>query len=271
MDELNKESICEIRYRLDSLEGYINLKPENAIDEKKDFAYRWYAGALHSKGFYLHMLGYQEESEKVFNQVIPCTRKALNYCNHHIRESETQNLLFERALLFGSPEQAIESAKIISSMGITEALLSHYYLILANLFIENISEVEKLLPELQKLENKKYLTQIKLGTVRAVEALCARDINEFGAALSGVIDKHIHQIRYLREAMSLENLVSFPSVLLCIIALKFDIEAKPLVSNSIYSAKTRPLDALHRSDVSPKQRFLLPLDLIPGLYLDRWY
>jgi hypothetical protein len=173
VEKLTDDSREELLFRLDCLNRSLDfLNPEKAVPESKAMSYSNHAASFYAKGIYLHLLDRQEHSNEVFIQVIPNLCIALSYCLDTTQESRTQNILLEHALLLGDVKQVSESANIVSKLGVTEAWNPLYYLMLSNLFLADFSQVRTLLPEFEKLENKRSHKYVKAGTTQSFGALC---------------------------------------------------------------------------------------------------
>lgn len=106
----------------------------------------------------------------------------------------------------------------------------------------------------------------------ALQAIAAGDALSAAAALDEIL---IYHAKKAAKAGSFVynapvGFVCRTATLLCITALWRGLELKPLLTKHRDTLKLMPQDLPHRTELSPKCRFILPVDYIPDELLAPW-
>ncbi|WP_165311119.1 hypothetical protein [Vibrio ziniensis] len=274
MNSLPLDTLEELKIRKELLIKCIKIeKPETAILERQSFAYLGKGSNLYNLSVLIKILDCKSEVKYILDQVKENIKLSISTSITPREQQGLQYALFIYSLLSGDREQTYESSIIIKKMGITDARYvssSEFFVILANLYLDNKDEVEKLLPKLTKLEEKKNEKYLKPGLTEAISGINTKNINQFSSGLKKMIDGHIHETRYLKWALTTKHFVCEPAVILCSIALKNGIDVKPFIINSHVKLKTRTQFPANRTDLPSTKRFIVPVDLIPDYMLEPW-
>ncbi|MDG3085382.1 hypothetical protein P7F88_04385 [Vibrio hannami] len=265
-----EEFTLRLKWAISSLES---INPDRAIPERKAFSYLGRGGTCLMIGRLLHLLRRSDEAGAYYERVIPDIRLAIASSLRVEEEIENQYALFNYALTTGNKEQATESANIIVAQGVQQVRMfteSVYHVAMAHLYPGKIERVLPLIPALKKLEEKKSEKFIKPGFIKAVTALCAKDVGEMAIGVTEMLEGHCHEARYQRWALNTDNLICMPVTVLAIMALRNGVDVKPLLTNSQTSLKTRTWSPADRPELPSTARFIVPVDLVPEFILCHW-
>ncbi|WP_165311118.1 hypothetical protein [Vibrio ziniensis] len=187
MNSLSFDALEELRLRQEYLNECIKIQqPENVVSKRKSVAYLGRGASFYALSILMKIINPNSEINDILSQLLPNIRLAIATSMQSREQQVLQYALFRYSLLSGDKEQTYESATIITKLGITDARYvssSEFFVILANLYLNNKDEVEKLLPKLKKLEEKKNEKYLKAGLTEAISGINTKNINQFSSGL----------------------------------------------------------------------------------------
>ena len=273
MKELPNDTRLELEYRVGSKDNMIkNLSTRDSIPERVAWTHGAIAGSHYGKGVLLQLLGNSEEAEVSFSKVVAQSQQSVA-TNIYEKDHSNQYALFIFALKVGDKAQADESASVISKLGVTGSRYqapSDIYVVLANLWLLNEADVSASLPSLEKIEKKKNEKYIKSGFVNTVTGVLERNTSLVIDGIHTMLEGHKYEAKYLKYALDHNHFMCEPATVLCILALRYDMDIKGAMEDTTAVLKTKMQEPLDRPEVPEKTKFEVPVDLIPDYILAKW-
>ncbi|RVU33153.1 hypothetical protein EOE67_18115 [Rheinheimera riviphila] len=265
----------EFSYRLKCAELYLDYDPATAVPDARFFAWMSDSNLRLNKSYLLNILQRPAEAGQQRQQAFPAARMAVGYANELEYYPGLLNC-FKHALLSGNAAEASSWADVISKSTqpvIIENYLFYvpFYRALAALWLGQPIAWSTLQAPLEKIQLYKK-TYYPAGTVAALQAIEQGDCNAAAIAMDEILQWHYQKARKVGSYLynGHEGFICQSVTLLLICALWRGLSIKPLLQHNQQQLKLMPHDLMHRPELAPGCRFVLPVDFVPDYLLSAW-
>lgn len=265
----------EFHYRLKCAELYLDYDPATAVPDARFFAWMSDSNLRLNKSYLLNILQRPAEAEQQRQQAFLSARMATGYANDMEYYTGLFNC-YKHALLSGNATEASSWAEVISKSSqpvIMESYLFYvpFYRALAALWLGQPIAWQTLQAPLEKIQQYKK-TYYPVGTVAALQAIEQGDCNAAATALDEMLQWHYQKARKVGSYLynGNEGFICQSVTLLSICALWRGLAIKPLLQHHQQQLKLMPQDLMHRPELAPSCRFILPVDFVPDYLLSAW-
>jgi|GEM_PF-3122950 len=266
---------AELQYRLNSCQLSLANNPATAIPQMRHFAWFGHSNILLNHCWYLQQLQQPEQATEARRQAYMAACHAFGYVEEYEYYRALLNC-FQHALFSGNAAAADEWATLLQkSLQPDQYHCTLYFLPffrpLATIWLGNTLDLSPYRTSLDKIASTKA-TYYPSGTMAALQAIAADDAPAAAAALDEIL---IYHAKKAAKAGSFiynapVGFVCRTATLLCITALWRGLALKQLLTKHRDTLKLMPQDLPHRTELSPKCRFILPVDYIPDELLAPW-
>ncbi|OBP16177.1 hypothetical protein A5320_01800 [Rheinheimera sp. SA_1] len=265
----------EFHYRLKCAELYLELDPATAVPDARFFAWMRISSLLLDSSYLLNTLQREAEAEQQRQQALHAARNAAGFASEIEYYTGLLNC-FTHALLAGDAAEASSLADVISKSTqpvIIENYLFYvpFYRALAALWLGQPIAWSTLQAPLEKIQQYKK-TYYPVGTVAALQAIEHGDCNAAAIAMDEILQWHYQKARKVGSYLynGNEGFICQSVTLLLICALWRGLSIKPLLQHHQQQLKLMPHDLMHRPELAPSCRFVLPVDFVPDYLLSAW-
>jgi hypothetical protein len=265
----------EMQYRLASIEQTLKFDPNQAVADSKFFAWICDSNLLLDRSYLLNTLQQSAEAAQQRHQALQSARMATGYANELEYYTGLLNC-FTHALLSGNAAEASSWAEVISKSTqpvIIENYLFYvpFYRALAALWLGQPIAWSTLQAPLEKIQLYKK-TYYPAGTVAALQAIEQGDCNAAATAMDQMLQWHYKKAGKVSSFIynGFTGFICQSVTLLLICALWRGLSIKPLLQHHQQQLKLMPHDLMHRPELAPSCRFVLPVDFVPDYLLSAW-
>jgi hypothetical protein len=265
----------ELNYRLGYSQLALDSHPESAIPRMRSIAWHGRSDVLFKHAWLLKQLQQPEQALAARQQTLAAAAHAFGYADTDEYYTRLMNC-FKHALLSGNAQAASEWAVVLqkSQQPNPNEYYNYYlpfYRLLTSLWLGlpvDFALYQKAMDKVAALKSSHYPT----GTVAVMKAIAASDTPAAALAIDEILVYHAKKAAKPSSFVynDIGGFVYNTATLLCITALWRGLALKPLLTKHRDTLKLMPQDLPHRTELSPKCRFLLPVDYIPDELLAPW-
>lgn len=265
----------ELNYRLNNSKQLLTIDPQNAVDYRRNFAWFGHSNQLFRLSWLLERLQDVEAATATRSQTLTAAGNAFGYANTYEYYDSLMNC-FKHALFSGNAKAASEWAVVLQKSQQPNPNEYYYYYLpfyrlLTSLWLGqpvDFALYQKAMDKVAALKSSHY----PKGTVAIMQAITAGDAPTAAAAMDEILEYHAKKAAKPGSFVynDIEGFVYTTATLLCITALWRGLALKPLLTKHRDTLKLMPQDLPHRTELSPKCRFILPVDYIPDELLAPW-
>ncbi|OBP16178.1 hypothetical protein A5320_01805 [Rheinheimera sp. SA_1] len=265
----------EMQYRLASIEQTLKFDPNQAVADAKFFAWMSDSNLLLARSYLLDTLQRSAEAAQQRQQALQSARMATGYTNEREYYKGLLNC-FKHALLSGNAAEASSWANVICKSNqpvLTECYRYYlpFYRALAALWLGHPIPWSTLQAPLEKMQRYKQ-TYYPIGTVASLQAIEQGDCNAAATAMDQMLQWHYKKAGKVGSFIynDFSGFICQSVTLLLICALWRGLSIKPLLQHNQQQLKLMPQDLMHRPELAPSCRFVLPVDFVPDYLLSAW-
>ncbi|WP_102794600.1 hypothetical protein [Bowmanella denitrificans] len=265
----------EFNYRLYCTEYMLKIDPDQALDDAKFFVWMRISGLLLDSSCTLTILQRDQEATQRRQQGLQAAKTAMGYANDREYYDGLINCLCH-AMLAGNQQEASSWAEIILKSNQPDLLENDFfylpfYKLLSALWLDRAVAWTGHLTAISKMQQRKK-TYFPPGTTDALQAIERGDAAAAATAIDLILVWHSQKARKVGSFIhnGSTGFICDTATLLCITALWRGLSLKPLLKQCQDNLKLMPQDLIHRPELSPKCRFVLPVDYVPDYLLAPW-
>ncbi len=265
----------ELRYRLTVNQLFLDNHPTKAIEDMLCFAWFGYSGQLFRHAWYLQYLQQRQNATEHRQQALIAARNAFGYVDGYNYYDALINL-FNHAMYSSDANEITNVAMVLKKSQQPDTRQHLYFFLpfyrpLAALLLRESLDLGPFSAALDKAAVRKN-TYYPAGTKAALEAIAEGNSMAAAEAVDEILAYHAKKAAKPGSFVynSINGFICHTATLLCITALWRGLELKPLLTKHRDTLKLMPQDLPHRTELSPKCRFLLPVDYIPDELLAPW-
>ncbi len=265
----------ELQCRLKSSLFFLDIDPTAAIPEMLSWSWLSTSNQLFYHSWLLQQLQQPEQANDTRQQAQVAAGHAFGYANTYEYYDALMNC-FKHALFSGNAKAATEWAVVLQKSQQPNQREHYYYYLpfyrlLTSLWLGqpvDFAVYQKAMDKVGALKSSRYPT----GTMAVLQAIAASDAQAAASALDEILVYHAKKAAKPGSFVynDIQGFVYHTATLLCITALWRGLELKLLLTKHRDTLKLMPYDLPHRTELSPKCRFLLPVDYITDELLAPW-
>jgi len=265
----------ELQCRLKSSLFFLDIDPAAAIPEMLSWSWLRHSSLLFYHSWLLQQLQQPEQAIEARQQASVAAGHAFGYANAYDYYPRLMNC-FKHALFSGNTQAASEWAVLLqkSQQSDPQNCVYYYlpfYRLLTCIWLDkpvDFALYQKAMDKVAAIKSSRY----PIGTMDVLQAIAANDAPAAAAALDEILVYHAKKAAKPGSFVynDIEGFVYNTATLLCITALWRGLALKPLLTKHRDTLKLMPQDLPHRTELSPKCRFILPVDYIPDELLAPW-
>jgi hypothetical protein len=265
----------EMQYRLACSIQTLTIDPHQAVAESKFFAWMGNSNLRLNNSYLLNTLQRSAEAAEQRQHALQSARMATGYANEREYYDGMLNC-FKHALLSGNAAETSSWANVICKSNQPVLRECYYYYVpfyraLAALWLGQPIAWSTLQAPLEKIQQYKK-TYYPVGTVAALQAIEQGDCNAAAAAMDQMLQWHYQKAGKVGSFIynGFTGFICQSVTLLLICALWRGLSIKPLLQHHQQQLKLMPQDLIHRPELAPSCRFVLPVDFVPDFLLSAW-